>query len=144
MKASDIPTGVWLAAAGVALVGFYVWKRGGIAGAAAGAVQAVGDAGAGAVIGAGQMVGIPATNADKCGQDLAMGDYWAASFSCPASRFLSARFGGAESPVDQSIMDPRDAMAQRGTGAGVAPVQEQSRVDYGLQFTDPQFQGFGA
>lgn len=124
MKAGDIPATVWIAAAAVAGIAFYVWRKGGIAGAASGAVQAVGDAGAGAVIGAGQLVGIPATNADQCGLDLAAGRYWDASFSCPAGRFLSARFGGDEKPVDQTVMDRWDAIAQRGSGAGVAPVQE--------------------
>lgn len=57
---------------------------------AQGAVTAAGDAAAGAVVGLGEVVGIPATDADQCSIDLAAGDYWAASFSCPASRFLKA------------------------------------------------------
>lgn len=42
----------------------------------------------GAVVGAGQVVGIPATNKTKCEQDKAAGDTWAASFSCPAADWL--------------------------------------------------------
>lgn len=41
-----------------------------------------------AIVGAGGVVGIPATNLDQCELDLARGDTWAASFSCPASRFI--------------------------------------------------------
>lgn len=56
------------------------------------AVTAVGDATAGAVIGAGQMIGIPATNPDKCAEAIANGDYWGASFACPAGTFLKSVF----------------------------------------------------
>lgn len=54
---------------------------------------AVVDASAGAVIGLGEVVGIPETNQDQCSIDLANGDTWAASFSCPASRFLKSTLG---------------------------------------------------
>jgi hypothetical protein len=67
-------------------------------GAAAGAGEAMGRAliegadGAirGTVVAAGELVGIPDTNADQCTIDLAAGDLWAASFSCPAPRYLKA------------------------------------------------------
>jgi hypothetical protein len=73
----------------------YVWMQarpGQNLAAAAGtaAVGAVVDAGAGAVVGIGEVFGIPATNPEQCAVDLANGDYWAASFSCPAKRFLTA------------------------------------------------------
>lgn len=51
-------------------------------------VEAVTGAATGAVVAIGQAVGIPATNQDQCSIDLAAGDLWAASFSCPAGRFL--------------------------------------------------------
>ena len=81
----------------------YVWsqKRDGqsLAGAAgSAAVEAVADAGAGAVIGIGEVFGIPATDSDQCSIDLANGDFWAASFSCPAGRFLSAITGTDDTP----------------------------------------------
>lgn len=43
----------------------------------------------GVVVGAGQVVGIPATNKTQCELDTAAGNTWAASFSCPAKKFLS-------------------------------------------------------
>lgn len=70
-------------------------------GAASAAGQAAGQAlvdatdGAirGTVVGIGGIVGIPDTNADQCTIDLANGDMWAASFSCPAPRYLKALAG---------------------------------------------------
>lgn len=77
------------AAALVALgLGVYVVKKG-VAGAVAGAVGAAGDAAAGAVIGIGELVGIPATDADKCQAAIASGDRWRQSFDCPAGTFLA-------------------------------------------------------
>lgn len=52
------------------------------------AVTAVDNTVANVVVGAGGIVGIPATDNDQCTLDLARGDMWAASFSCPASRFI--------------------------------------------------------
>lgn len=47
-----------------------------------------GDIATGAVVGIGKSIGIPATNVDKCQQDIAAGDTWNASFDCTASKFL--------------------------------------------------------
>jgi len=58
---------------------------------AAGAVGAVADAGAGAVLGIGDVIGIPRTNETQCQADLKAGRLWDASFSCPAGTFI----GGA-------------------------------------------------
>lgn len=64
-----------------------------LAGATGRAVaSAVGDAGVGAVKGVGAVFGIPDTNESKCDADLAAGNTWAASFSCPASRFIGSVF----------------------------------------------------
>lgn len=57
--------------------------------AQAGVNAAVGVA-SGAVVGIGQAVGIPETNADACQLALDEGRYWDASFSCPAPRFLAS------------------------------------------------------
>lgn len=57
------------------------------AGAAVGA--AVVDAGAGVVLGIGDAVGIPRTNASQGQAELAAGDYWNASFHLPAGEFIS-------------------------------------------------------
>lgn len=68
-------------------LGVYVAKKG-VAGAVAGAVGAAGDAAAGAVVGIGQLVGIPATDDDKCQAAIAAGDRWRQSFDCPAATFI--------------------------------------------------------
>lgn len=52
--------------------------------------KAVGDTAAGVVVGLGSTVGVPATDDGQCSIDLANGDLWAASFSCPAPRYLAA------------------------------------------------------
>lgn len=59
-------------------------------GATAGAapVNLITGAATGAVVAAGQAVGIPATNLTKCQQDIANGDSWNASFDCDAATYL--------------------------------------------------------
>lgn len=47
----------------------------------------------GAVIGIGEVVGIPPTDAAKCEQYIAAGDWWEASFYCPAGTFLKSAAG---------------------------------------------------
>lgn len=42
----------------------------------------------GASTGAGLLVGVPATNPDKCAAAMAAGDTWEASFACPAPVFV--------------------------------------------------------
>lgn len=79
-----------LALAAAGLIYFTTRRLGGVQGVASAAVGAVGDAAAGAVVGAGQLVGIPATNQTQCHKDLAAGSWWDASFSCPAGTFIGA------------------------------------------------------
>ena len=103
MKAASLPPAAVVAGAVGLGALLYVWsqKRPGqsMAGAAgSAAVEAVADAGAGAVIGIGEVFGIPATDSDQCSIDLANGDLWAASFSCPAGRWLSAVTGSDDTP----------------------------------------------
>lgn len=43
----------------------------------------------GAVVGAGQIVGIPATNMTECERAKAEGRTWDASFACPAKDFIN-------------------------------------------------------
>jgi hypothetical protein len=52
------------------------------------AVDLVNGVVGGAVVGVGQIAGIPATNRTQCEIDKANGDTWRASFSCPAGEFL--------------------------------------------------------
>lgn len=75
----------------LAALAYVVW-RGGIKGAAAGAASAAVDAASGVVIGLGQSVGIPATDMTQCERDLAAGNTWDASFSCPAGTFIGSFF----------------------------------------------------
>ena len=80
--------------AGLALGAYLVYKlvSQGVAGTSAaitrGVVGTVVDAGAGAVVGAGQAVGIPATDPDECLEALYAGRTWDASFACPATTFI--------------------------------------------------------
>lgn len=49
--------------------------------------------GEGVVIGIGEAVGIPQTDATLCEQAIAEGRYWDASFYCPAGTFLKSAAG---------------------------------------------------
>lgn len=87
----------------VALAGagalWWITRQGTAANLASGAVQAVGGAAVGVVKGVGSLVGIPDTNQTQCDRDLAAGNYWDASFSCPAGRFISSSVGAAKDAV---------------------------------------------
>lgn len=82
---------------GVGLLALLWWatRPGNAANVGSAAVQAVGNLATGAVQGAGQIVGIPATSASKCKSDLAAGNYWDASFSCPAGTYLGGLYDAA-------------------------------------------------
>ena len=54
----------------------------------AAAVGVVGDVAAGVVIGAGEVVGVPNTDTDKCRQAMRLGNTMDASLYCPATTFL--------------------------------------------------------
>lgn len=56
------------------------------------AVKAAGGVLTGAVIGAGEVIGVPETSVDQCQADIAAGKTWDASFSCPATDFLKYIF----------------------------------------------------
>lgn len=94
------------AAAAAALVGLYVWRKGGIqaaaAGIASGAVGAAGDVASGAVLGVGDAVGIPRTDMTECERAMAEGRTWDASFACPAKTFLDYVWSGAPAPYDET------------------------------------------
>lgn len=60
----------------------------GIKGVASNAVGLAADTAAGVVIGVGEVVGIPETNAQKCQQAMLEGNTMDASFYCPAPTFL--------------------------------------------------------
>lgn len=121
MKATLNATGVVAVVGILAAVGVLAWvSRKGVQGAAAATVKAAGDAAAGAVVGLGQVVGIPATDADACAKAKREGRTWDASFACPAGDFIGYLF---EPKVDQSILDANDARARqvpRGSAANDA------------------------
>jgi hypothetical protein len=89
---------VYAIAAGVAVAAFVFWRvySKGVSKFSQDAAQAatgvVVGAASGVVVGAGEAIGIPATDEDQCSKDLAAGDKWAASFSCPAKRLLGSFF----------------------------------------------------
>lgn len=102
---------VLMAGLGVAaIIALYIAKKG-IAGAAAGAVGAVGDAAAGTVLGIGDVFGIPRTNETECERARREGRTWDASFACPAADFFgylftpSASTTAAFNPADAAAMD---------------------------------------
>lgn len=111
MKTSDLV----VIGAGVAVLGvaFYVWKKGGIAGAAAGAVGAVagaaGDAVAGVSEGLGDLIGIPRTDQTECEKAIAEGRTLDASFACPAGTFLKNMW---DSAVGNTPDDPNQTAAE--------------------------------
>lgn len=76
----DMAAGNWSAASTSCPAG--TWIKSG-AGAAA-------DTAATAVVKAGQVFGLPATSQSQCQRDLAAGNWWDASFSCPAGTFVGA------------------------------------------------------
>lgn len=68
------------------------------------AAHAVNDAATGAVVGIGEAVGVPETDADKCSAALSDGRYWDASFYCPAPDFFSGVYDAITSP-DKGVSD---------------------------------------
>jgi len=87
-----------LAAAGAAaLVGWYVWRNG-ITGTAAALTGAAGEAAVGAVLGTGDLLGIPRTDTSQCQRDTASGNTWDASFSCSAGDFARYVMYGTATP----------------------------------------------
>lgn len=80
--------------------------------AGASVVHAAEDFSVGAVKGVGEIFGIPDTNQDQCSKDLAAGNTWDASFSCPASRFL----GGVWNSTTIKAAQVADLSRVEGTG----------------------------
>lgn len=110
--------------AGTGLIAFLIYRK------AAGAADALGDwasdgisatnsAIADVVVGAGSLFGIPATNQDQCTIDLERGDTWAASFSCPASRFINGVLIDRQNPQLPAINSGGGGIFN-GTGASGA------------------------
>lgn len=95
MTLDKLPGSWLLAGAALAGLALYLLTRKGAAVEAGAAVgSAVVDLGAGAVLGVGDAIGIPRTDKTKCQQAIEAGDWWAASFDCPAGDFLGAVIDG--------------------------------------------------
>lgn len=86
-------TPVTLIAGAVLLALAYYWLRG-AKGIASDVSQFVVSTAEGVVIGVGKTVGVPETDAKVCEQYIAAGEWWNASFYCPAGTFLKSA-GGA-------------------------------------------------
>lgn len=84
---------IYLGAGAAVLLALLLLKSKGAAGLGAslgaGAIDVVDGAISGAVIGTGQLIGIPATNETACEKAKREGRTWDASFACPAKDFLS-------------------------------------------------------
>lgn len=91
--------------AGLVGLGLIWWmtRPGAMQNAAASAAGAIVNAAQGAVVGTvkgvGQAVGIPDTNMTQCQKDMAAGNWWDASFSCPAGTFIAGGYNAATSAV---------------------------------------------
>lgn len=93
MKTSQIPlTPVTLIAGAVMLALAYIWLRG-MKGVASDVSQFVVSTAEGVVIGVGKTVGIPETDAERCQRHVEAGEWWNASFYCPAGTFLKSAAG---------------------------------------------------
>lgn len=104
--------------AAVLLVGaaglWWITRQGVAKSLATGAVKVAEDVAVGTVVGIGNAVGIPATSQTQCQKDLAAGNWWDASFSCPAGTFISAGAGavfGSTALTDAQAADARNAFA---------------------------------
>lgn len=105
MKVPAIPGELYLIGGLAVAAALWAAKQGGAQGAGqalgTAAVNAANGVITGTVTGIGETVGIPKTNDDQCTRDLAAGDLWKASFSCPAPRYLQAlasgNYGGGNS-----------------------------------------------
>jgi len=85
MKITDNPLIMAVAALGVVAL-LYVWSKG-LQETSAAVIGAAGEVAAGTVLGAGDVFGIPRTNATQCQIDRAAGNTWGASFACTAGEF---------------------------------------------------------
>lgn len=89
--------------AGAALLAYLILKNADKLGATV--AKGVVDAGAGAVLGIGDSLGVPRTNMTECERAIAEGRTLDASFACPAGTFIGSLFGRKPAPA------PRDEYA---------------------------------
>lgn len=95
MKLSEInPTVVLYGVAAGAALWFLMRPKDVAQSVARAGVGVVTGAASGVVVGIGEALGLPETNKPQCQRDMANGDKWAASFSCPAGDYLKFIFNG--------------------------------------------------
>lgn len=101
-----------IAAAGLGLIAvlFVLQKKSLLAGAVAGAVGVAADAGAGVVLGVGDVFGLPRTDADKCAQAKATGDLWGQSLYCTAGEFTSSMWQRAQGAASDAVLSVGDVL----------------------------------
>lgn len=127
--------------AGAALVAYLLWRaRGLLAGAtvggvATGAVNAVGSAARGVVVGVGNQFGIPDTDEARCREAKAAGNTFQASLYCTAGDFIGSLFGIGEGPDPEPVTfnpyAPGDVRTDYVTKApGAAPIYDYSLDSY--------------
>lgn len=117
------------AAALLGLLGLWWFTReGNAARFTAGAVGAAEGAASGAVVGVGQVFGVPATSASKCRADLDAGNFWASSFSCPALDFVGGIWNStginqaAARDYAAAVADPSGALYDEARGGYPIPI----------------------
>lgn len=101
-----------MAAAGLGLIAvlFVLQKKSLLAGAVAGAVGVAADAGAGVVLGVGDVFGVPRTDTSKCAQAKADGDIWGQSLYCTAGEFTSSMWQRAQGAATEAVLSVGDAV----------------------------------
>ena len=102
----------FMAAAGLGLIAvlFVLQKKSLLAGAVAGAVGAAADAGAGVVLGVGDVFGVPRTDTSKCAEARASGDVWGQSLYCTAGEFTSSMWQRAQGAATDAVLSVGDAV----------------------------------
>lgn len=94
MARGDVPVWAVLLAGGVAAVGLYWWARDkSAASLSRSLVTGAAGVASGAVVGAGEVLGIPATAAARCTCAIANGENYEASKYCSAGVFLAWQVG---------------------------------------------------
>lgn len=96
-------------------------KAGGIQALSKAVTNAAGGAAVGAVKGIGETVGIPDTDLTQCKIDIKNGEWWKASFSCPAGEYLTAvknRVLGVEEVNPSNVETQHITLAPTGAGGG--------------------------
>lgn len=117
MRATEMSNAAVVAGVSLAVIAFLWLKKKGVAGVAGDVVGAAADASAGVVLGVGDVVGLPRTDAEMCAKARADGRWMDASFYCPAGEFITSGVKAAGTAVGSAL----DWSAQKvGYGVGDA------------------------